>query len=221
MRARAAELQVDADALARALTHDDAQAANPYGCNRYGHRCPQKGTPLHRHSADSTPPPPHQTFASLIDPSQWKPVSRPMPRNVAESLRRLRKGITVKDPTGKEMKLTRDIFKHWVLEGKTRKDMRRRLRSLDRAIMAIRQPHEIWQNEKGERIYLSLQQHEKGGKNHGAKRFYLAISLKNNQANISTYYDYNDADKIKQKQEGKCIYRRRAPGRRRSRPGTK
>ena len=93
----------------------------------------------------------------------------------AEGLRMLKKGISVKDPTGKELRLTYDIFKHWVRAGKKLSDIRMRFKNLNRAIMAIRQPNEIWQSEKGERIYLSMQQEEVNGKKRGSKKRSLQL----------------------------------------------
>lgn len=106
------------------------------------------------------------------------------------------------------MKLTYDTFRHWVKEGKKLSDIRTRLKNLNRAVMAIRQPNEIWQNNKGERLYLSAQQYEKSGKKSGSKNYYVAISIKGESADISTYYQ-EEADKIRHKREGRCVYRRR------------
>lgn len=119
----------------------------------------------------------------------------------------LKKGISVKDPTGKELRLTYDIFKHWVRAGKKLSDIRMRLKNLNRAIMAIRQPNEIWQSEKGERIYLSMQQEEVNGKKRGSKKKILAITLSGGGGKVSTYYP--GFIRIETKREGKCVYSRK------------
>ena len=129
MHVRAAELQVDAEALARVLTHDDAQDSNPYGCNGAGHKQGCSRGNVQR----------------LTAPEKWKPASLPYMVGAAQRLRMLKD----EDPTGEAMRLDYDIFRHWVREGKSLSDIRTRLKSLNRVAMAIRQAHEIWWNDKG------------------------------------------------------------------------
>ena len=104
MRARAAELQVDADALARARTHDDAQAANPYGCNRYGHRCPQKGTTREGETK------PKQSKAQNKQKSSESPKKPPLVT--------IDKPLSTKTGMIDSMRVTRDKMSH--VEGSTR-----------------------------------------------------------------------------------------------------
>lgn len=152
-----------------------------------------------------------------LPPEKWTPSSLPRIISESEGLHLLKEGISIDDPTGKEMKLNYDVFRHWVRDGKKLSDIRSRLKNLNRAVMAIRQPNEIRLTDQGERIYLSVQQRQKNGKTYGAKSYYMAVSIKDNSADISTYYHYDGKDEIRQKQTGTCIYSKEASERGRSR----
>ena len=143
-----------------------------------------------------------------LPPEKWTPSSLPRIISASEGLRLLKRGDQYQRSNRQRNEAHLRYFPALGERREKLSDIRTRLKNLNRAVMAIRQPNEIWQNDKGERLYLSAQQYEKSGKKSGSKNYYVAISIKGESADISTYYQ-EEADKIRHKREGRCVYRRR------------
>lgn len=80
-----------------------------------------------------------------------------------EAEQRLKKGESVKDPLGREIKFADYAMVHLNKKGRKAVDYDMRMRSLDRAEATCENPHEIWYDPKGDReVYFRMMREEDG-----------------------------------------------------------
>ena len=88
----------------------------------------------------------------LRDLTPDEPVSK---TEIAEAMRRIQAGETVKNPFGEELAVDQRAFKHLTKKGRDQAELRTRLAELDFAEETVRHPHEIWMDESnGRRKYV-------------------------------------------------------------------
>ena len=81
---------------------------------------------------------------------------------VLEARERLKAGFTVHTVLGGDAKFGSDALDHWSKKDKTQEDIEGRLRNLDRAVVALKNPHEVWENLRtGTQTYIHVVQDEK------------------------------------------------------------
>ena len=93
------------------------------------------------------------TWVTLgLPPGKDLPATPAEPKiNTAEALERLRRGETVTDPLGRDIRFGLDAEKHLGKKGRDAEELKLRLQSLDRAEATVRDPLEIWHDARHKR----------------------------------------------------------------------
>ena len=87
-----------------------------------------------------------------LPPGKTLPTAPAEPKiNAAEALERLRRGETVTDPLGRDIRFGLDAEKHIGKKGRDAEELKLRLQSLDRAEATVRDPLEIWHDARHKR----------------------------------------------------------------------
>lgn len=210
IRSRIQEAVPDTDALAAAFSAVPGSGAGEKvaaaHCNQYGHKpgCGrgEGAVPVENagevHSADS------RILGSL--PKDWRPLSFTGIITPEAAREKLKKGVSVTDPTGHKVRLDETLLEHWKEAGKTEADIQERLASLPIARKALAHPNEIWLDEKsGVRTYLSATLDV------NRKAYVIAFTLGGESNGILQTYR-PESRNINSKRQGMLIYSQQKKG---------
>lgn len=112
-----------------------------------------------RKEAEASPIGKTGTWVTLsLPPGKDLPATPAEPKiNAAEALERLRRGETVTDPLGRDIRFGLDAEKHIDKKGRDAEELKLRLQSLNRAEATVRDPLEIWRDpDNGREKYIRL-----------------------------------------------------------------
>lgn len=110
---------------------------------------------------------PKDTPPRAIKPGEWADV--------------IGNGVTTENPLGEKVTLTQDVEKDW--KNKSRKEREWRQRNLPYALETLKNPHEIWQGYKGNKVHVS--RYAEDTKNHQPER---VVNVVTHGETVVTYY---------------------------------
>lgn len=139
-------------------------------------------------------------YKGLLHPAQWNPIIMPNKITAKEARLKLEKGIHVKNPLGEEVTLDDRILNHWDGANKKESDINTRLAALPLIVEVVKNPAEIWEDEKGKRTYLAsvIDPYDT------QKRYTVAFTQDEDNTVIETYW--TDSKQIEAKRVGKKLY---------------
>jgi hypothetical protein len=178
-------MQMDDDDILRELLGEEVQSAKG--------ELQQDGTICRKDNCKKHDNSPH---------SDWKPIIMPQTIKPEEARAKLTRGVVINNPLGENIKLDNRLIDHWVKAGKTNDDINKRLAALPLIEEVVKNPAEIWENEKGSRTYLAsfIDIHQLG------KKYTIAFTQEEDNTVIKTYWP--ESKQIGTKRNGKKIYER-------------
>ncbi len=113
-------------------------------------------------------------------------------------------GVTTENPLGEKVTLTQDVEKDW--KNKSRKEREWRQRNLPYALETLKNPQEIWQGYKGNKVHVS--RYAEDTKNHQPER---VVNVVTHGETVVTYYvEKRNPEKMDKYRNGKLLYERNA-----------